>query len=288
MPKEIVAIGTGQVMMREYDEKSPGPNQVYLRSKLSAEKHGTTLTFYKRLSPYERKVWDDELELFVSKKKGKRKESKPVMHLGNMTVGTIFKIGNKVTHFKEGDRVYGYLPIRETHTVEEGKVQLAPPNLKDEQIVCIDPAVVALMSIREGRFSLGDKVAIFGLGAIGLFAVQMAKYAGATFIIAIDPIQERRELAEKFGADLTIDPTDEDTGLAIKHATGKGVDVSIEASGSYRALQEAMRGTRYGGTIVPVSFYHGQAKDLNLAEEWHLNRFIMVSGARVESEPYRD
>ncbi|MEI6502298.1 MAG: alcohol dehydrogenase, partial [Armatimonadota bacterium] len=45
---------------------------------------------------------------------------------------------------------------------------------------------------------------------------------------------------------------------------------------------------RYAGTIVPVAWYHGEAKGLELGEEWHLNRHTMVSGARLESVPYRD
>jgi len=289
MPKEIVVVDRGQIVVREYEEKLLEPNQVYIRSELSAEKHGTTLTFYKKLSSYKRKVWNNELELFLVEKKGKKKESGSVMHLGNMTVGTVVKVGKKVSRLKVGDRVYGYLPIRETHTVEEKRIDLIPSHLSDEQVVCIDPAVVALMSIREARFSLGDKVAVFGLGAIGLLTVQMAKLSGATFVIGIDPVLSRGKLAKKYGADLTIDPTVSDAGLEIKLVTqSKGVDVAIDSSGSYKALHQAIRGTRYGGTIVPVSFYHNEAKDLNLGEEWHLNRHTMVSGARVESEPYRD
>ena len=288
MPREIVAIGKGKVVIREYEERMPGPGEVCIRSELSAEKHGTALTFYKGLSPFEEKSWDEELKLFVPKKK-ERKENSRVMHLGNMTVGTIVKVGKKVTTFKVNDRVYGYLPFRETHIVEEDKVHPVPSGLRDEQVVCIDPAVVALMSVREGHISLGDKVAVFGLGAIGLLAVQMARLSGASFVVGVDPISARRKLAEECGADLTIDPVTSDAGLRIKLATErKGVDVAIEASGSYKALQQAIRGTRYGGTIVPVSFYHGEAKDLNLGEEWHFNRQVMVSGARVESEPYRD
>ena len=206
-----------------------------------------------------------------------------------MTVGTILKVGKRVTRFKVGDRVYGYLPIRETHTVKEKGLDFVPSRLTAEEVVCIDPAVVALMSIREARFSLGDKVAVFGLGAIGLLAVQMAKLSGATFVVGIDPVLSRRKLGKKYGADLGIDPIASDAGLQIKLATQrKGVDAAVDSSGSYKALHQAIRGTRYGGTIVPVSFFHSEARNLDLGEEWHLNRHIMVSGARVESEPYRD
>ena len=171
--------------------------------------------------------------------------------------------------------------------MEENRISLAPSELSDEDLVCIDPAVVSLMAVREGHVRVGDRVAVFGLGAIGLMAVQMARISGATFIVGVEPIDKRRRLAEEYGADLTLNPYECDAGLEIKKRFG-GVDVAIDTSGSYRALHQAIRATSYGGTIVPVSWYHGEARGLNLGEEWHFNRQIMVSGARVESEPYRD
>jgi len=266
LPKEIVAISPRNIIFREYDEKALEPHQIRIKSCLSAEKHGTTLAIYRGLSS----------------------ASFP-LRLGNMTVGVVTDVGNAVKRFKVGDRVYGYLPIRETHTVSEDRVHLAPDELSDEELVCIDPAVVALMAVREGNVKLGEKVAIFGLGAIGLMTVQMAKISGSILVIGVEPIKKRRMLAERYGADILFDPMECDVVSDIREVTDKkGVDISIETSSSYRALDQAIRATRYGGTIVPVSWYHGEAKGLNLGEEWHYNRQVMISGARVESEPYRD
>jgi len=289
MPKELVAVAPRTPVLREYEEPILKPNQVRVKSRFSAEKHGTTLTMYRGVSPFSEKMFDPELGVFVPKPRDKRKmgwEDFPI-RLGNMTVGIVTEVGDEVKDFKVGDRVYGYLPIRETHTVNEKRIKLAPPELSDEDLVCIDPATVSLMAVREGNVRVGDKVAIFGLGAIGLMAVQIARLSGALFIIAVEPFEKRRRLAEKYGADMLLDPFSCDAGLEIKRATG-GVDVSIDTSGSYQALHQAIRATSYGGAIVPVSWYHGEARGLNLGEEWHFNRQVMVSGARVESEPYRD
>lgn len=287
MPRELVAIAPRKPILREYDEPYLKPDQIRIKSRLSAEKHGTTLTIYRGLSPFSRKRLDSKLGIFVPRPSEETEKGVFPIRLGNMTVGIVTEVGEEVKDFKIGDRVYGYLPIRETHTVDEGKVKLAPPELSDEDLVCIDPAVVALMAVREGNVRVGDKVAIFGLGAIGLMTIQMARLSGALLVIGVEPIEKRRNLAEKYGADMLIDPKTCDAGLEIKKSTG-GVDVSIDTSGSYQALHQAIRATDYGGTIVPVSWYHGEAKGLNLGEEWHFNRQVMVSGARVESEPYRD
>ena len=289
MPKELVAVAPRKPVLIEYEEPPLKPNQIRIKSRFSAEKHGTMLSIYRGLSSLSNKIFDPKTGLFMPKRKNTESVVSFPIRLGSMTVGLVVEVGDQVKKFKVGDRVYGYLPIRETHTVNEGDVSYAPPELSDEEIVCIDPATVALMAVREGHVRLGDKVAIFGLGAIGLMAVQMAKLSGALFVIGIEPIAKRRKLAKSYGADMLIDPTSCDIGLEIKRATGwRGVDVSIETSGSYAALHQAIRGTKYGGTIVPVSWYHGGAKELNLGEEWHFNRQVMVSGARVESEPYRD
>jgi len=289
MPKELVAVSPRTPILREYKDNPLKPNQVRVRSTLSAVKHGTTLAIYRGETPFEEKTYDVNLHLFLPKDFGKGWKPTFPMSLGNMTVGIVTEVGDDVERFKVGDRVYGYLPVRETHTVSEDEIKNASPELSDEEIVCIDPAAVALMAVREGHVRLGDKVAIFGLGAIGLMAVQMAKLSGATLIIGVDPIEMRRSLAKAYGADVLIDPTVCDSGLEVRKATDlKGVDVSIESSGSHRALHHAIRGTSYGGTIVPVSWYHGEPAGLNLGEEWHFNRQVMVSGARVESEPYRE
>ncbi|MGH2559769.1 MAG: zinc-dependent alcohol dehydrogenase, partial [Thermomicrobiales bacterium] len=246
------------------------------------------------------------------------------MRLGNMAVGVVTEVGLGVTRFAGGDRVFGHFPIRETQTVEETRADPLPEGVSPEAAVCLDPAVMA-MAIRDAGITLGDRVAVFGLGAIGLMAVQIARIAGADWIVAVDPIGERRDLALSFGADETLDPRagDGDTGLAIRRLTRSeergarneergddtestprssvlggywekpsqvgdlGVDVAIEVSGSSQALHQAIRATRFGGTICVLSFYGGEAAGLRLGEEFHVNRLRLVS-ARAESLPSRD
>jgi threonine dehydrogenase-like Zn-dependent dehydrogenase len=289
MPKELIATAPKQLAFREYQDPPLKPSQIRIKSQLSAEKHGTMLPIFLGASSLTNKRYDAESGLFLPESTGKGWTPTFPMTLGNMTVGTVTEVGTKAKKVKVGDRVYGYLPIRETHTVNEETVNVAPIELCDKDIVCTDPAVVAFMAVREGRVRIGDTVAVFGLGAIGLMAVQMAKLSGALSVIGVEPIQKRRNLAETYGADATLNPLECDIGLEAKKLTGgKGVDISLETSGSYKALHEAIRTTRFGGSVVPVSWYHGEAKGLNLGEEWHFNRQVLVSGARVESEPYRD
>lgn len=286
MPRELVAIGPRKAVLLEYVERPIGKGELRIRSVFSAEKHGTTLLLYRGEAPFFNKYYDQKHMVFIRRTGEKTYFPFP---LGNMTVGVVEEVSPEVSRFKVGDRVYGYLPIRETHTVPEEQVMLAPEDVSNEELVCIDPATVALMAVRESHVRLGDRVAIFGMGAIGLLALQMCKISGGLCVIAVDPIERRRILAEKMGADYAISPESVDVGMKIRELTdGKGVDVSLEISGSYQALHQAIRATRYGGRVIPVSWYHGEASGLNLGEEFHFNRLTLVSGARVESEPYRE
>ena len=285
MSHALYAVEEHQAELRPESQDELRDDQLRIELELSAEKHGTTLPTFTGHRQHE--TFDRDLRLFVD---AETVTDPFPFQLGNMGVGSVIEIGASVERFSVGDRVFGYLPHAETVVAsEDDRVWLAPNGVPNELLVCTDPVTVALLSTRYGRVSLGDRVAVFGLGAIGLFTVQTCRLTGAMPVIGIDPIPERRALAETFGADATLDPTEIDAGRTLKEMTdGAGIDVALEISGSYEALHHAIRGTAYGGNVVPVSFYHGDPEALDLSKEWHFNRQTMIAGARVESEPYHD
>src|SRR5205814_8401344 len=125
----------------------------------------------------------------------------------------VAEIGPGVEGVAVGERVAGYGPLRETQRWAWGTmgaypgVRKVPPGMSAPAAVCLDPATVALGGVRDGQVRVGDRVAVFGLGAIGLIAVQIARLAGASFVAAVDPIENRRAVASHTGADVVIDPT---------------------------------------------------------------------------------
>ncbi|MCC6442855.1 MAG: hypothetical protein IT210_05285 [Armatimonadetes bacterium] len=105
------------------------------------------------------------------------------MSLGNMTVGMVIETGNAVARYRAGGRVFGHFPIRETHTVAEGRIEaVAPEGMSPHASVCWDPAKFALGAVRDAHIRLGERVAVFGMGAIGLIALQMARLSGAAWV----------------------------------------------------------------------------------------------------------
>lgn len=286
MLKRLIATAPFTPVLVEYEEQPLKPDEVRVKTDFAAPKHGTELSHYRGQDPFQDSYYDEEWRMFLSR------EHKPndefPMILGNMCVGTITEIGADVTGFEVGQRVAGYGPIRSTQTFKTREILTMPERMTWQEAVCHDPAQFALGGIRDGHVRIGDIVVVSGLGAIGLIAAQMARLSGASKVIVVDPIERRRKAALENGADLALDPTACDAGLEIRKATDKhGADVTIETSGTYPALQAAIRGSAYGGNIAVVGWYKECKAGLNLGREAHFNQpNIIIS--RACSEPNRD
>jgi threonine dehydrogenase-like Zn-dependent dehydrogenase len=134
-----------------------------------------------------------------------------------------------------------------------------PDQLTDEQVLmCPDIMSTGFAGAEKGRVRIGDTVAVFALGPIGLCAVAGAKLMGATNIIGVDTLPVRMEAARKLGADHVVDFASADPVAEIMRLTdGRGVDVAIEALGTQGTFQSALRVLRPGGTLSSLGVYSG-------------------------------
>ena len=105
--------------------------------------------------------------------------------------------------------------------------------------------------IRSAAVAPGDRVAVFGLGGVGLAAILGAVVAGASTIVAIDVVPEKLGLARELGATHAV-PAGPDAVAAVRELTGGGADQVVETVGDERVLAEAYAATRRGGTTVTV------------------------------------
>ena len=281
MPRKIVTRDGQTYRVIEVDMSPLGPKDVRVQVQFAAPKHGTESHILSG-SAFDRKRFDPELRMFIPAPETTEPPKAPGERgIGNMVVGIVAEVGAEATLYQPGDKVFGYGQIMEFALASEDK-WYPLGSLTPEDAVCVDPAHVAFVAVRDGNIRIGDDVAIFGLGAIGLMAVQIVRAGGAQRVFAVDPIAVRREVAAKSGA-VGLDPTACDAGLEIKRATGnKGVDVSIETSGNGRALHEAIRCIRQCGTVVHVPWGPKDASPLHLDEEFHLNRPTLIGSQAWE------
>ena len=284
MPKRLVCGEDGAVFWEEYKlPEKLEPNQIRVRNTHGAEKHGTKMAFIHGHGN-KRGVWDAEKQIFVP---GGIVWKYPI-DTGNMQVGVVEETGSGVTGYRPGDRILyhgSFMPVVVTGEQNTWKLNT---DTSWKAATCLDPAAYALCALRDGGVRIGDAVAIFSLGAIGLMAVQLAKLAGCHPIIAIDPLANRLDVAKKTGADVVINPIGTDVGSALRESTGwRGVDAVIEYSGAMEALQASLRGVAFGGNIVLGGFPGPMKAGLDLGAEAHMNRPNLIF-SRTESDPGRE
>lgn len=289
MPHELLLTGPRQITLAPYDEPPLAADQVRAQAVLSAISHGTELNLYRGTSAFHERRFDPALRLFVAS----AEQAPYPARLGYEWIGRVVEVGAAVTGYAPGDLIHLPLPHRETHTFAPasmaslGVAGPLPVALRPEQAAFLSSTSIALQAVHDARVKLGDHVLVFGLGALGLLTVQLARRSGAGRVDAVDPIAGRRELALALGADNTYDPTALDLGLMLKQA-GPGADVAIEFSGSYAALHEAIRCVRQGGLVAAAGFYQGGAQALRLGEEFHHNRVTLLASQRGWGNPHRD
>ena len=138
-----------------------------------------------------------------------------------------------------------------------------PDGLSDEQVLmCPDIMSTGFQGAETAGVRIGDTVAVFAQGPIGLCATIGAKLAGAGLVIGVDRLPDRLQIARQMGADHAIDSSRVDAVAEIMKLTGgRGVDVAIEALGTQQTFESALRVLRPGGTLSSLGVY---ATDLTI------------------------
>ncbi len=205
--------------------------------------------------------------------------------LGHEVAGVIHEAGTEIKDFTVGDRVVVHHHISCRHCyfckngletlceeypknnldpcgfaekfrvpkalVKGGTVYMLPDSVSFEDGSQTEPTACCLRGLRKAGVSVGDSVAVYGVGPVGLTHVQLLKCFGAGPVYAIDVIKKRREFATKLGADLTFDPTSDDVPKTISLLTGGlGVDYAIVATANLKALESAFATVHKGGMVL--------------------------------------
>ncbi|WP_065759461.1 NAD(P)-dependent alcohol dehydrogenase [Pseudomonas defluvii] len=143
--------------------------------------------------------------------------------------------------------------------VPDAMVNLSPipDTLTDEQVLmCPDIMSTGFSGAERGGVQIGDSVAVFALGPIGLCAAAGARLMGATTVIGVDTVAARLQVATQLGATHTVDFKAGNVVDQIMALTdGRGVDVAIEALGTQATFESALRVLRPGGVLSSLGVY---------------------------------
>lgn len=281
MPQVVQFKAPRDVSLVECEPQPLGAADVRIQTWYSGISAGTELTAYRGSNPYLTQSWDADARLF---RPGAPTFGYPVVGWGYSEMGEVVEVGQSVGEaidgVKVGDLIYGIWGHRSDAVVPAAAVagRILQPGRDPLYGTFARVGAIALNAVLAADTSLGDRVAVFGQGVIGLLATRLATLSGAT-VIAVDGFESRLAVAREFGATHVV-PADhpDGAGAAVRELSGwTGVDAAIEISGSYRALHEATRCVVVDGTVVASGFYQGGAEHLRLGEEFHLNRVKIVA-----------
>ena len=155
-----------------------------------------------------------------------------------------------------------------------------PEDVSFELGAMTDPASVALHAVRKARIQPGDRVAVFGVGPIGMFAVQWAKILGAGQVYAIDIFSEKLEVVRELGADVCINSRELDPVETIKERTGgRGVERTIEFAGHPVTQQQSILAAAKLGTSVWGGISHRGLELSKKAVDDVLRKELVITGS---------
>lgn len=204
--------------------------------------------------------------------------------LGHEMAGTVDWVGTEVEGVAVGDRVVvrpsdaghgpmgtggaqgGLTPLLHVPEAADGtRLFKVPEGISLTTAALAEPAAVGMQSVNQSQAKPGDKVAVFGCGPIGLFALATLADRGVTDTVAIDLSPARLELARTVGAAHTIDPGTDDVWAELKRIHGTtpfmfgptaATDIFIEASGADQIIGDVLQNGRVDGTLVIVALHY--------------------------------
>ncbi|MHA1333556.1 MAG: alcohol dehydrogenase catalytic domain-containing protein [Candidatus Odinarchaeia archaeon] len=240
---------------------------------------------------------------------GDRPTGKLPIILGHEAAGIVEEVGEEVTDFSKGDRVAinyyftcGKCPYCRAglenlceHIIRFGMdvdgayaeytkvparslAKIDPEVSFEEAAVATDAVATPYHALKDsGNLRINDTVAIYGIGGLGINAVQIAHISGAR-VIAIDIVDEKLDLAKQLGADETINAKNEDPVEKIMTLTNnKGVDLAVEFIGLPKTIVQAINSVKRSGRAVLVGF---SPRDIQVNPTELILKEVSIKGSR--------
>ena len=264
---ELIEIGKSKVTEEELDVRNLNSNEAIIKAEYSMISAGT------------------ELSRAFAIKKGFKYPVRP----GYCMVGTVLDKGSSLD-LQVGDKVFcganhaSICRFANSGKTQGGSIFKLPDGIDLKEATAINLGLIALQGVNLSEVKLGDTVAIFGLGNIGIIAGLMYQKLGCR-VIGLDPMENRCKLAKDMGIKITSNSTNQEE-IINELTNNKGADICVDVTGASPAIVTAINcAKKYGQVVLLGSPRQGYECDITPT----LNRIHMknlkVIGAFNETCP---
>ena len=135
-----------------------------------------------------------------------------------------------------------------------------PEDIVTDDAALIEPSAVAFHAVRRSQLQVGDVVCVVGCGPIGLLTAQVAKAAGAGVVVAVEPDENRRNLALATGTDIAVSPGEDLHATLDELTQGLRADLAFDCAGIPQTMQQSVDMVRRGGSVCLVGVTGEEAR----------------------------
>ena len=252
----------------------PAAGEALVETSATAISPGTELLIYRALAPTDLAA-DETIHALGGDL------SFPLKY-GYCAVGRVASLGPGVSEDWLGRRVFAFQPHQSRFAAPVDQLLPLADDVSDEEAVMLPNVETAVNLLLDGRPAIGEQVAVFGQGIVGLLTTALLARMPLAALVTLDRYPRRRVLSLALGAQASLDPLADDSASRLAELLQgdrpyAGADVTYEVSGSPAALDQAIAATGFNGRIVVASWYGRKPVELQLGGRFHRARQSLVS-----------
>jgi 2-desacetyl-2-hydroxyethyl bacteriochlorophyllide A dehydrogenase len=273
---------TGQrsVEVRKRSIPEPDDGEVLVETTVSAISPGTELLVYRGKAPTGMEA-DETIDALAGDL------SFPLSY-GYAAVGRVVETGSDVRGEWRDRRVFGFNPHESHFVADPDDLVPVPDDRSDAEAAMLPNAETAVNLALDARPRVGERVAVFGQGLVGLLTTAVLADFPLSSLRTTDCYETRRAMSTALGADESVAPVSGDAVARLRGDEGDGadgVDLAVELSGDPAALDRAIDVTGFDGRVVVGSWYGTKRADLDLGGGFHRSRIELVSSQVSTLDP---
>ncbi|WP_440008469.1 zinc-dependent alcohol dehydrogenase [Halomicrococcus sp. SG-WS-1] len=264
--------GPREVTVCEREVPEPGPDEVRVRTEVSAVSPGTELLVYRGDAP-EEMASDEAIDALTG-------DFQFPLQYGYAAVGRVTATGANVADDWTDERAFAFHPHQSHFLASPDDLHRVPKGLSTAEAAFLPNVETAVNFLLDGDPRVGEQAVVFGQGLVGLLTTALLADCPLADLLTLDRYPERRELAREMGADRALAPEDAPDGVRDAldaDATPDGADLTFELSGNPAALDDAVAVTGYDGRVLVGSWYGEKRSDLDLGGRFHRSRIAIES-----------